>query len=85
MNDEFNPVSQKTDLQVAAFVFMLVTTIICGIWFVPLAWMLPMTIIYYQKMNRGEEISLNFIILISIFVNAGAGILLLVDRELKKR
>ena len=85
MDNGFEPVNQKTNLQIAAFIFMIVSMVgMCALVF-PLAWMIPMTVIYYQKINRGEEVSLTFVILLTIFVSTNAGILLLVDRELQKR
>lgn len=85
MDNGFEPVNQKTNLQIAAFIFMIVSMVGMGALVLPLAWMIPMIVIYYQKINRGEEVSLTFVILLTIFVSTNAGILLLVDRELQKR
>ena len=85
MDNGFEPVNQKTNLQIAAFIFMIVSMVgMCAL-VLALAWMIPMIVIYYQKINRGEEVSLTFVILLTIFVSTNAGILLLVDRELQKR
>ena len=85
MDNGFEPVNQKTNLQIAAFIFMIVSMVgMCAL-VLPLAWMIPMIVIYYQKINRGEEVSLTFVILLTIFVSTNAGILLLVDKELQKR
>ena len=60
-----------------AKVLAIVSTVILGLYIIPLAWMLPMTISLSNKLNNKEPISIGFKICILLFVNTIAGILLL--------
>ena len=64
-----------------AFVFSLIATISEGILIIPLAWMIPMTIMIYKASKGERELSLGFKICTLIFNNIISGILLLVDKE----
>ena len=72
---EWNP------LQIAAFVLMIITTVGVGWSIIPLAWCIPMTVSYYNKINNREKVSVGFKVCTIIFVNLIAGILMLVDNE----
>ena len=70
----------ETGLQTAAKVFMVIGTVVLAIPFlIPLAWCLPMTISYFNKVNNGEEVSIGFKICCLLFVSLLAGIFMLVD------
>ena len=50
-----------------------------------LLWSIPMTIIYFRKINKGEQIPLIYKICATIFVNPVSGILMLIDnKEIKE-
>ena len=68
-------------LKTAAKVLMIISTVVMGLYIIPLAWCLPMTIIYCNKIKRGEHISTGFKVCSLIFVNTIAGILMLCDTE----
>lgn len=75
------PRRQPSTLATVAFVFMLISTIASGFLIIPLAWMLPMTLIFKDKLDRGAPIGTAFKVCILIFVSLIGGILLLVDNE----
>lgn len=60
---------------------MVICTVIMGFYLIPLAWCIPMTIIYFKKVNNGEEVSTAFKICCLLFVSLFAGIFMLCDRE----
>ena len=51
------------------------------IFFIPLAWCLPMTIVYFNKTKHDEPIGVAFKICTLLFVNMVAGILMLCDND----
>ena len=60
-----------------AKVFAIVTCAICGIYIIPLLWMLPMTIVLCKKLNKNQKIGTAFKVFILLFLSTVAGILLL--------
>ncbi len=64
-----------------AYVIALVTTIICGLGVIPLAWMIPMT----NKIKKAKEghavLTFSFEMCVLIFLNPVAGVFLLTDHE----
>ncbi|MBP3196775.1 MAG: zinc-ribbon domain-containing protein [Butyrivibrio sp.] len=70
--------TNNSGLKTAIKVF-LVLSCVSSIWFVfiPLCWMLPMTIVAFKKMNNNQPLGLGFKICTLIFVNMIAGILML--------
>ena len=75
------PVAESNGLQTAAKVFLILSCISVGIFLVPLIWMLPMTISYFNACKEGRSVSTGFKICTLLFVNMIAGILMLVDGE----
>ncbi len=51
------------------------------IYAIPLAWCLPMTIIYFRKCNNGENVGTGFKICSLLFVSLLAGIFMLCDKD----
>ena len=83
-NNYDQPVSESSNdstLKTVAFVFMIISTCILGLWLFPLAWMIPMTVTFNGKVKRGEPISTGFKVCILLFLNMIAGILLLCDND----
>lgn len=74
---------RKSGLSTAAKVFMVLGTIIMALWTfcIGLAWCLPLTIIYFQKVNKGEPIGIGFKICSLLFVSTVGGILMLCDTD----
>ena len=73
-------ISKKTSgLTLAAKILMIIATVVSGFVLLPLAWTVPMTVIYFKKLERGEPISLGFKICVLLFVSTPAGILMLCD------
>ena len=64
-----------------AFILSLIFTIIYGFSFIPLAWMIPMTITLYKAMKGEKELSIPFKICVILFNNVISGVLLLLDKE----
>ena len=78
-----DPVARPSGLKIAAKVFMILSTIICGIctFSIALAWMLPMTIVYCNKLKRNAPIGTGFKVCCLIFVNILAGIFMLCAKD----
>ena len=72
---------KESGLSTAAKVFMIISTVAMGLWIIPLAWCLPMTISYCNKIKRGEPIGVGFKICTLLFVNMIAGVLMLCDAD----
>lgn len=74
---------QDTDtvLRLVAFILNLITTISVGILIIPLAWMIPMTVISYGIYKGTKRNTVAFGVCTLIFVNLIAGILLLVSKK----
>ena len=66
-------------LRMTAKAFMIVGTILMGIYVFPLAWCLPMTISYSRKVKNGEKVSTGFKVSTLLWVSAIAGVLMLCD------
>ncbi len=62
-------------------VFMIIGTIINAIFgfLIPLAWCIPMTVVYSNKTRNRERVGIGFKICSLLFVNFIAGILMLCD------
>ena len=81
-----NPIedeSHKTSsgIRTAAKVLMIIGTVLMGFYILPLAWCLPMTISYCNKIKRGEKVSTAFKVCRLIFVSFVGGILMLCDQD----
>ena len=70
---------KPSDLLIAAKVLMIIFTVLSGFLILPLAWTIPMTVVYCSKLERGETIGVGFKICCLLFVNRIAGILMLCD------
>ena len=70
-------------LSTAVKVFMVIGTVCTSLigYLIPLAWCLPMTIIYFKKVKKGLPIGTGFKICSLLFVNTIAGILMLCDKN----
>lgn len=75
------PYIQETGVTKAAKIFMIIGTVVMALYTccIGLAWCLPMTISYWNKIKRGEPISTGFKVCSLLFVNTIAGILMLCD------
>ena len=70
---------KTTGLKTAIKVFMVLGTVFMGFYLIPLAWCIPMTISYFNKVNSGKPVSTAFKVCSLLFVNTIAGILMLCD------
>ena len=74
--------TQLKGLKLAAYVLMIVGTIATSIPLVfPLAWCIPMTVAYYNKVTSNQPVSVGFKVCSLLFVSTIAGILMLVDTD----
>ena len=80
---EVQNLPKKSGLSTAAKVFMVLGTIILSLWTfgIALAWCLPLTIIYFKKVNKGEPIGVGFKICSLLFVSQLGGFLMLCDNK----
>lgn len=77
----YAPASQISGLAMAAKILMIISTVIMGIYIIPLAWCLPMTISYCKKLKTGQPVGIGFKICTLLFVNTISGILMLCDNK----
>lgn len=68
-------------LKTAAKIFMLMSCVTVGILLIPLIWIIPMTVSYFNLVNNNKPISIEFKICTLLFVNVIAGILMLCDND----
>lgn len=85
-NDEPIVIKQRkekepTGMQTAAFILMIIATVIFGFALIPLAWCIPMTISYNKHIKNGEPVDIAFKICTLLFVSLLAGIFMLVDDD----
>ena len=72
--------SDKT-LRLVAFILNIVTTVGVGWLLIPLAWMIPMTVISYGIYKGTKKNTTVFAVCTLIFVNVISGVLLLVSKR----
>lgn len=68
-------------LKTAAKVFMILGTIIMGIYIIPLAWCIPMTVSYFNKVKNNQPVSTGFKVCSLLFVSFLGGIFMLCDKD----
>ena len=73
--------SQPNGLKTAAKILMIIGTVINGLYIIPLAWCIPMTVTYCNKIKNGEPIGTGFKVCSLLFVSLIAGILMLCDND----
>lgn len=71
----------NSGLATAAKVFMVLGTVIMGIYILPLAWCIPMTVSYFKKVNNNQPISTGFKVCSLLFVSLLGGIFMLCDKD----
>lgn len=73
--------SKNEGLKTAAKIFMILGCIFMGFAIIPLAWTLPMTLSYCDKVKRGEKVGTGFKVCTLLFVSMIGGILMLCDND----
>jgi len=73
--------AKESTLKTVAKIFMLISTILMGLWLIPLAWCIPMTVSYWKKIKSGAPIGVGFKICSLLFVSTIAGVIMLCDNE----
>lgn len=72
---------QDTTLRLVAFILALISTISMGFAIIPLAWMIPMTVMTWQIYKGKRANTVGFGVCSLIFLNLVSGILLLVSTK----
>lgn len=72
---------KESGLTTAAKVFMILGTIVMGFYLIPLAWCIPMTVSYFNKVKRNQPIGTGFKVCSLLFVSIIGGILMLCDKN----
>ncbi len=72
---------KDSNFKTAIKAFMLIGTVVYGLYIMPLLWCVPMTMSYFKKAKKREKTSLGFKICTLFFVNVIAGILMILDPE----
>ncbi len=73
--------SNDTNLRLVAFIFNLISTIAIGWTLIPLAWMIPMTVISWGIYKGTKRNTVAFGVCTLLFVSLVSGILLLVSKK----
>ena len=75
--------TQGHGLVMAAKVLMILGTVLMALstFGIALAWCVPLTVVYFNKISRGEPISTGFKVCSLLFVSMIAGILMLCDNN----
>ena len=71
------PPRRDDGLVTVAKVFLILGCIGFGVFLIPLAWCIPITVSIFRKLRSGEEIGVGLKVCTLLFVNLIAGILLL--------
>lgn len=72
---------QESTMQLLAKIFMIIGTVAMGWLIIPLAWCLPLTISYWNKVKTKQPVSTGFKVCSLLFVSMLAGIFMLCDNE----
>ena len=72
---------KNSGLSTAAKVFMVLGTVIMGIYIIPLAWCIPMTVSYFRKVKNNRPVSTGFKVCSLLFVSVLGGIFMLCDKD----
>ncbi len=73
--------SSNEGFDVAIKVLLILGTVVQGLYLIPLAWCLPITLSICRKLKNGEPISVGMKVCALLFVNTIAGILLLIKGD----
>ena len=68
-----------TILQKLSKVLMVISCIAGGLLILPLAWLIPITVVYCKKVKSGKKVGVGFKICVLLFVNVFAGVSMLCD------
>lgn len=68
-------------MKTVAKVFMILSCIGAGISLIPLCWMIPMTVHYFNAVKEHRPVSVGFKVCTLLFVNIISGIVMLCDNE----
>lgn len=68
-------------LATVAYVFMIIYMVLSGFFLIPLAWTLPMTLTFKNKIDKGLPVGVGFKVCTLLFVSMIAGILMLCDDQ----
>ncbi len=72
---------ESSGITTATKVFMIIGAVVNGLTIIGLAWALPMTLSYFNKLKNNEPISTGFKVCALLFVSAIAGCLMLCDKN----
>lgn len=70
-----------TGMKKAAKILMIISTVLLGLYIIPLAWCIPMTVSYCNKVKAGQPVSTGFKVCCLLFVSVVGGILMLCDQD----
>lgn len=68
-------------LRLVNFVLCLITTVLCGVFIIPLAWMIPMTVYSWGIYQGTKPNTVAFGVCTLLFVDIIGGVLLLVSHQ----
>ena len=81
-DDERVSSNGSTDYKKLAKIFMIIGTVLSAAgYLIPLAWTIPMTVIYCKRIKEGKPISMGFKICSLLFVSLLGGIFMILDKD----
>ena len=72
---------QNSGIKTIVKVFMILGTILSGIFIFPLAWSIPMTAVYFNRVKNNQPISTGFKVCSLLFVSMVGGIIMLCEDD----
>ena len=75
------PKKRDESLLNVAFIFCVIACVFWGFGLIPLIWMVPLTVMLYNKIKNKEPIDIAFKVVVLIFVSLIGGILLIVGDD----
>lgn len=73
--------SSNEDLDLITKIFLILGTIALGVFLIPLAWCIPMTVHAFECINENKPLSTGFKVCTLLFVSMIAGILMLCRKD----
>ena len=80
-NKKLNQNVKPSGLKGAIKFFMILSTIVMGLWIIPLLWCIPMVSKYSESIRNNEPVGTSFKICTLLFVNIIPGILMFIDKD----
>lgn len=71
--------AEESTMKLIAKIFMIICCVVTGLYLIPLAWTVPMTVVYWNKVKNHQHVGTGFKVCTLLFVSIISGILMLCD------